>query len=176
MSFSKKNNYCTLSCQGFTAVEMMVTVAIIGMLAAIALPSYSALMAKYRLSSENTSLMLDFVLARGEAVSRSTRVTVCQSSDGLTCARDGWGAGRIVFADATPAGVVDSGDVILRATGAIASGDLMTPNDLPFVSYDSTGVSSNNFTITTCKSGYTGAKVIVYPTGRIRKDTSGLCP
>ncbi len=176
MAFSKKHNYCFVSYQGFTAVEMMVTIAIIGILVAIALPSYTAMMTKYRLSNENTSLMLDLVLARGEAISRSSRVTVCQSSDGLTCVGGSWAAGRIVFVDAAPIGVVDLGDVILRVTGATTSGDLMTPNDSPFVSYDSTGVSSNNFTITTCKSGYTGAKVIVYPTGRIRKDTNGVCP
>jgi len=166
----------TSYCQGFTAVEMMVTVAIMGILTAVAIPSYSAMMAKYRLSNENTSLMLDFVLARGEAISRSTRVSVCQSSDGATCTADGWASGRIVFVDATTAGSVEAGDVILRVSSATASGDLMTtPNGASFVSYNSAGVSNTNLTITTCKTGYSGAKVIIYPTGRIRKDSSGLC-
>lgn len=178
MVFSEKSISKAFGCKGFTAVELMVTVSIVAILAAIAIPSFTSLMAKYRLSNENTSLMLDFVLARGEAVSRSTRVTVCQSSDGLTCAAGGWATGRVTFVDRGAVGSVDAGDEILRVNTAIASGDTMSPSAAnTFVSYDTTGVPSTNvtLTITTCKTGYTGAKVMIYPTGRVRADTSGVC-
>lgn len=176
MVFSEESFSKAFGCRGFTAVELMVAMSIAAILAAMAIPSFTSLMAKYRLSNENTSLMLDFILARGEAVSRSTRVTVCQSSDGLTCTAGGWSAGRMIFVDKGLAGSVDAGDEVLRVSAAIASGDAMSPSTVDtYVSYDAAGVPSTNVTITTCKTGYTGAKVIIYPTGRVRADTSGVC-
>ncbi len=161
---------------GFSMIELMITLSIFAILAGIAMPSFSSLMTKYRLSNENTALMLDFVFARGEAVNRSTRITVCQSTNGTSCTGGGWGTGRIAFIDSGAIGTVDAGDQILRVSEAIANGDTMNPAAPANISYDSTGTPNNNLTVVTCKSGYTGAKVIVYPTGRIRADTNGVCP
>lgn len=165
-----------LQAYGFSLIELMVTLSIFAILAGIAMPSFSSMMAKYRLSNENTALMLDLVFARGEAVNRSTRITACQSSNGTSCTGGGWGTGRIVFVDSGAIGTVDAGDLILRVSDPITNGDTMTPAAPANISYDSTGTPNGNLTIVTCKSGYTGAKVIVYPTGRIRADTNGVCP
>lgn len=175
MHFSKKTISYPVSFKGFTAIEMVLTITIVSMMISMAIPSFTSMMTRYRLSNENTLLMLNFVLARGEAVNRSTRVSICQSSDGANCTNGGWATGHIVFVDGSTVGTVDAGDVILKVTGAVASGDSMTPNNTSFVSFNSTGIPSTNLTITTCKSGFVGAQVIVYPSGRIRKDTTGLC-
>ena len=176
MNFSRKSVSTGFRLKGFTLIELMVAISIVGILASIALPSFASLINKYRLSNENTSLMLDLVLARGEAVNRSTRVTVCQTADGATCSASGWGAGRIIFVDKGTVGAIDAGDTVLKVSSAIKAGDTMNPNTTAFISYDSTGLPSANYTITTCKSGYTGAVVLIYPTGRIRLDSSGVCP
>jgi type IV fimbrial biogenesis protein FimT len=163
--------------KGFTIIELMVTVSVAAILASIALPNLTALMTKYRLTNENTDLMLDFVSARSEAATRSTRITVCQSSDGLSCSTGGWDTGHIVFVDKATIGSVDAGDEILRVSAAIKSGDTMASSTADTsVTYDASGSPSANFTISTCKSGYSGAKVIIYPTGRVRSDKIGTCP
>jgi type IV fimbrial biogenesis protein FimT len=160
---------------GFTLIELMVTISIAAILGTLALPSYTAIMTKQRLSNENTNLMLDFVLARGEALTRSTRVTVCQSADGATCSNGGWETGRVVFVDRTTAGSIDAGDEILKVSAAIASGDVMSAGATTAISYNAAGIPSTNITIITCKSGYTGAKLMIYPTGRLRADSHGAC-
>lgn len=161
--------------QGFTLVELMVTISIVAILGSIALPSFSAIMTKQRLSSENTNLMLDFVLARSEALTRATRVTVCQSANGATCSTGGWETGRVVFVDRTTVGSIDAGDEILKVSAATASGDMMSAGATTAISYNAAGIPSANITIVTCKSGYTGAKLVIYPTGRLRAESYGVC-
>jgi type IV fimbrial biogenesis protein FimT len=174
MSFYKKLAFRTeifgpMKSKGFTILELMLTISIAAIMA--------DMLTKYRLSNENTSLMLDFVLARGEAATRSSRVTVCQSSDGASCSAGGWNTGRIVFVDKGTAGSVDAGDEILRVSAAMKSGDTMiSTTAATFLTYDSSGSPSSNFTVSTCKPGYSGAKVIIYPTGRVRSDKIGICP
>ncbi len=161
---------------GFTLVELLIILAILGIITSFAVPSYTGFMTENRLSNQNTTLMLDFIYARGEAATRGNRVTVCQSSDGASCNSAGWGAGRIIFVDNGTAGSIDGSDEILRVSASIASQDSMSSNKADtYIAYKPSGVPSNNLVITTCKSGYKGAKVTIYPSGRIVKDTAGAC-
>lgn len=163
--------------KGFTLIELLISLAILGIVSSFAIPSYTSFMAENRLSNENTSLMLDFVLARGEAATRGTRVTVCQSANNTSCSSAGWGAGRIVFVDGGAAGSVDGTDEILRVSSAISSQDSMLADKTDtYISYQPSGVANNNLIITTCLSGYDGAKMTIYPSGRISKDSAGVCP
>jgi type IV fimbrial biogenesis protein FimT len=86
--------------QGFTLVELVVTVALVAVLATLAFPSYSAFVQQWRRDSATRELTSSLQLARSEAVRSSRPIVVCPSSDGETCAnatewRDGW----LVFVD-----------------------------------------------------------------------------
>lgn len=65
------------SSQGFTLVELLVTVAVIGILAVVATPSMTALVGAYRVSSTASELTAAMQIARSEAVRRNARVRVC---------------------------------------------------------------------------------------------------
>jgi type IV fimbrial biogenesis protein FimT len=71
--------------RGFTLIELMVTIAVIALLAAVAAPAMVTLMNSNRLSSSAGELAAALQLARAEAIRRSATVTVCGSADGATC-------------------------------------------------------------------------------------------
>lgn len=81
---------------GFTLVELMVTLVVIGILAIVAVPSVSALISNGRVAGQTEELVASVQLARAEAVRRNTRVTLCPSTDGTTCAATATWAGWIV--------------------------------------------------------------------------------
>ena len=160
---------------GFTLIEMVVVVAIMAILAAIALPSYRALMANNRVVASTNDLIADLALARSEAAKRGNAVvvTVCASSNGSSCSGSAdWSGGRLVFVDGGDPGVVDGTDStkILRSSRAV-SGLVITSagfSTAGFVSYSADGATSSNLpgTITICSSGMVGRVVSISNIGR----------
>ncbi len=75
---------------GFTLVELVVTIAIVGILASVAIPSFSSSIATTRARSVATDLYMSLVKARSEAVKRNTAVIVGPSESG-------WNKGWTVY-------------------------------------------------------------------------------
>jgi type IV fimbrial biogenesis protein FimT len=71
--------------QGFTLVELLVTLAIASILFTVALPSFQTITSASNTDNTTARMANIFAYARSEAVSRAERITVCASTDGVTC-------------------------------------------------------------------------------------------
>ncbi len=70
---------------GFTLLELMIVLVIVGVLATLAAPNYSRMIARNRLRAVANEWRGAFYLAQKEAIRRKHRVQLCASTDGQSC-------------------------------------------------------------------------------------------
>ncbi len=87
---------------GFTLIEIMVTLIIVGILAVVGLPSLSSFTSSGNLVSSSNELVSAIHITRSQAIKLNRKVTICVSSDGANCllGSNKWQKGWIVFVDA----------------------------------------------------------------------------
>lgn len=83
---------------GVTLIELMVSIALLGVLLAIGVPSFQSFIESSRIRSATSALEGALKLARGEAVKRNSEVLVCRRVSDTNC-QDGttWAAGVLIF-------------------------------------------------------------------------------
>lgn len=104
---------------GLTLIELMITLAILAIVASIAVPSLSRLLAETRISSKSNVLMGHVQYARHSAVALRSHVVACPSRDQVSCnAGNRWDEGWIIFIDRNNDGHADHPDDVLRVVAA----------------------------------------------------------
>ncbi len=171
--------------EGFTLLELMITLAIAAILFAMALPSFKGSIRSNRLTTITNELIASLNLARSEAIKRGQSVTVRKVDDNSATnfnASANWEDGWDVFTDADGDGnfVAGDGDTLIRTYQALSAnytlrGDTEFPD---FISFGATGLSNNtargSFTLCDSSDGNTTpeantAKLILINTvGRTR--------
>jgi len=111
--------------KGFTLLELIIIIAILGITMAIAAPGLSTMISNNRISSNASDFAAALQLAKAEAVARLNPVIVCKKNAGSTgCIGGGdWSQGWIVFSDDNGNGGVDGGanEAILLVHDALNS-------------------------------------------------------
>jgi len=131
---------------GFTLVELLVTVAIVGIMLSIAGPSFVDLIRSTRISSTMNQLVSDLHAAKGEAIKRNARVLVCaKNASANTCSagtdwKDGWLVCFDVNADGGCDTSTESAPNPLVVRNAIP-GSLTLTGTLAAVQFTSTGTA-----------------------------------
>src|SRR6186997_554415 len=74
---------------GFSIVELMTVIAILGILAAAAVPGFTTFVNNNRLAAVSNDLTATLQSARLEATRRGVQVHLCPSNDGATCVDSG---------------------------------------------------------------------------------------
>jgi len=156
--------------QGFTLIEMMVVISILGILLAIAMPSFSEALLSSKLRSYANNLVASVHLARSEAIKRNAVVTLCASSDGTSCSGD-WKYGWVILS---------AGDAVIQTQQAVDVNFKITGTNTT-LSFQPTGVGATQDAITICReTPTTGSQervVTISATGRpsVTKTSAGSC-
>lgn len=160
-----------LAYAGFTLIELMVAVAVLGILLGLAIPQFSELITRNRLTASTNEFIAALNLARSEAIKRG-QIVVVRKTD------QNWEQGWQVFVDmdrSTNAkkNVFNEGkDIELRIFDALADGFTLRGNNnfVNFISYQPSGRSNNIGSFAMCANqDITHSKLIVVnTTGRIR--------
>lgn len=132
---------------GFTLVELMVTLAIGTILLMIAVPQFTSAIQTQQSNAETTNLMNDLQFARSEAIKEGQNVTICASSNGTSCSGTTWNSGWIIFSNisnASPAAFKAGTDVLLRVQTPFTTKDSLASSPATnSVTYNRDGFGTN---------------------------------
>ncbi|MGH8464399.1 MAG: GspH/FimT family pseudopilin [Pseudomonas sp.] len=157
----------------FSLVELMVTLSVLTLILAIALPAVGAIVQGGRERSSYELLVLAFASARLESVRAGSPVTVCPSNDGSTCRGDDvWTQGWIVYDDPGRSPQPKNGEAVLHRFNSIGKGlRLRSTAGRTLVRFTPSGWAyGSNVSVRLCgPDGYLGS-VIVNIAGRARTE------
>ena len=134
--------------QAFTLIELVMTMAIAGILVTIAIPSFNSIITSSRLTSYANDLVGALNLARSEAVRRGISVTV-RKVDNNSYTKIGagvnWEKGWDVFTDIDDDGKFDVGDELIRTYAELQPSYTLRGNNnfTNFIRYTPLGISNS---------------------------------
>jgi len=164
---------------GFTILEMLVALAIVGVMTGFALPAFQHFVQQNRSAAALNQLTGAVQFARTAAITMRSTVALCPAEDGRACGpRDTWHTGAIVFIDRDRNGRRENDEALLRVLPALAPGSRVywrSFRNRSYLSFTSTGLTAwQNGSFRYCPPGNDPTlirEVIINPAGRLRRAT-----
>ena len=159
---------------GFTLIELMVTLAVAGILMSIAIPNYQTFILNSRITAQANEFMAAVGLTRSEAIKRATKVSICKSANNTSCTTSGnWAQGWIIFTDGGTEGIKDGTDAIIQVRGPLAGTNTFIGNTnvVNYIAYGASGFGKQPGTVSLCPpspAAVVGREIVISSTGRAR--------
>lgn len=168
---------------GFTLMELLVTIAVVGVLLAIAVPSFQSLFNRNRVATVVNDLLGGLYYARTEGIRRALPTTICMSSNQTSCATTGsWANGWIVWVDLNSNGTLDTGELV-RTHGPINAGNTALSASQTSYTFTAQGAlvsggSAGTFKVCTPNDLTLSRQIAVQTSGQIGSQplSSATCP
>lgn len=140
--------------QGFTLIELMITLALLTVVVTIAVPNFTAFIQKTRLQGQADDLAAFLQYARGEAVTKRTTATVTVDDDG-------------------PWIVTVNGEQVRQLEHNAEQAEMLS--DVTAITYLSNG-TANAAIIIICRNDVpeTGYRIKVHPSGALERPKRGI--
>jgi type IV fimbrial biogenesis protein FimT len=167
---------------GFTLIELLITLAVAGVLMAVAVPSVQTFLRNNELSAASTNLLTAINTARSEAMKNGRSAMVVPVDNGAD-----WAAGWVVFVDTNRTqNYSGDSDLTIMRNGALASyfsvsGNGTATGTTPYILFDASGYTRDKsnataeVTINIERNDLSGAskleqtrRIIIARTGRAR--------
>ncbi len=128
LQFAKKN-------QGFSLLELLVTLAIAAIVLGIGLPSFKQVMADSQMTAVSNALVYSVHTARSESVERMQPVGICTSTNPMELAAGcdngvGYDSGWIVYVDEDGNGSRNGNETVVHRVEAPGAAFSFTPDNV----------------------------------------------
>ena len=161
---------------GFTLLELLVTLGVATILVSVAVPSFTTLSLNSKRVSSTNELVSALHFARSSAVLRNERFTVCPTSNGTACEAVGWDQGWLAFPDLNGDQAVNFGETVSRSSLGVAGLSVVSAEFPNFFIYRPNGrvmgavatTNSGDFTICDRRGAEHSRVVIIDTSGRPR--------
>jgi type IV fimbrial biogenesis protein FimT len=158
---------------GFTLIELVIALAILGIIFAIAIPSYASAMARAKMGAAESAIFTSINNAVNFSFIGGTRAVLCPSTNGTSCENTfDWSRGWIVFEDKNANRERDADDRKLDSFNEISSElHILTSEGRTRIAFQSGGGnfgSNAHFKLCDERSPERSRSLFLSNTGRIR--------
>jgi type IV fimbrial biogenesis protein FimT len=165
-----------------TLPELMATVCVSGVLAAVAIPSFMSMITENRTTSIANQLVTALAYTRSEAIKRGQQVTMKHKGTTERVWEPGWD----IFTDSNGNGVMDLADELLKTYDALPEGHTLRTGGtyaqwmayLPNGNSDGAKLGHDSFRLCDRSKNTTKSRaIIINKTGRVRTQKgTATCP
>jgi len=128
---------------GFTFIELMITIAIIAVVALVGIPAFGDFILNNRIRGQTSDFVVQLTHARSEAMRMATRVGICPGNAG-GCSSSNWENGWVVFEDTNANAAVDSGETVIGVGPPLDGGNTLRSTEFStYISFHHNGRSTS---------------------------------
>ena len=172
-SASSKSTYNSNSDKGFTLAELLVSIAILAVLATLAIPSFNNLLDRQAISQQAWEVRRALELARGLAVAEQQVWKVCMADLNLQCVKQ-QGQRLLVFRDSNNDHLVNGQDKLQLNLQIQSRNIRLSASGRSYIRFKGSGEALDSGNFLFCgndKSSQYGRQTIVFRSGRVRLST-----